>query len=179
VRLIQPKAVEKEGFQMSEQEMATLAVETANATDERQNILDLLRLSTAQVDALSAKFAKLPKLQKAEVRKLEGFNTEVETYCAYVLAKMANDYLNAQMRDIWIQRLEMLIPRILTKDEKLKAATEKAVAQIASEIEDTDERANIQTILQKNLLPKSSDKFTLLQCFERTEEIFTLVWKKS
>lgn len=154
-------------------------VDAANAASERANILELLRLSTSQVDALSAKFAKLPKLQKAEVRKLEGFNTEVETYCAYVLAKMANDYLSAQMRDIWIQRLEMLIPRILTKDEKLKSTTEKAVAQIASEIENTDERANIQMILQKNLLPKSSDKFTLLQCFERTEELFNSVWKRS
>lgn len=164
---------------MSEVEMVQAEVEATDAANERANILDLLRLSTAQVDALSAKFAKLPKLQKAEVRKLEGFNTEVETYCAYVLAKMANDYLNAQMRDIWIQRLEMLIPRILTKDEKLRTTTEKAVAQIASEIEDMDERANIQTTLQKNLLPKSSDKFTLLQCFERTEELFNSVWKKS
>lgn len=147
-------------------------------TENSTSVLDLLHLSTAQVEALSAKFAKLPKLQKSEVRKIEGFENEVETYCAYVLAKMANDYLNAQMRDIWIQRLEMLIPRILTKDEKLKAATEKSVAQIALEIEDQDERANIQTILQKNLLPKSSDKFTLLQCFERTEELFLSAWKK-
>jgi hypothetical protein len=163
---------------MSEQEMATLAVETANATDERQNILDLLRLSTAQVDALSAKFAKLPKLQKAEVRKLEGFNTEVETYCAYVLAKMANDYLNAQMRDIWIQRLEMLIPRILTKDEKLRSRLRRQWRRLHLRLRTRTNGRTSRRFCRKTCSRRAAISLRCCNALNGRRNSFTSVWKK-
>jgi cell division FtsZ-interacting protein ZapD len=103
--------------------------------------------------------------------------SEAEQYAVYILAKAANDYINAQMRDIWVQRLEMLIPRLTTKDEKLKTQTENAVMTIASEITDVDARGDIQTILKKNLLPKSTDMFTLSQCFERLETLFKQAYR--
>ena len=72
----------------------------------------------------------------------------------------------------------MLIPRILTSDEKLKKQTESSVASIAQEITDVDMRGDILTALKKNLLPKSTDAFNLLKCFERTEEIFKAQYVK-
>lgn len=135
-------------------------------------------LSTEQLNALAAKFAAQPKAIKKAVRELETEGDEATQYAVYILRKAANDYIVSQMRDVWIQRLEMLIPRLLTKDEKLKAQTETAVASIALEIEDVDQRGEVQTILKKNLLPKSTDAFNLLKCFERLEEIFISVWKK-
>jgi len=139
------------------------------------SILEMLKLSQAQQDALAAKFAKLPKLQKNEVRKIEGFEHEVETYAAYILSKMANDYLFAQMRDIWVSRLELLIPRLLTKDEKLKKATEDAVAVIAAEITDSDERVKILDIVEKNW--KTTDRLNKVECIERAIELFNSVHK--
>jgi uncharacterized protein HemY len=156
--------------------------QTMDATSTESNVesstVNLLAMLTqAQRDALSAKFAKLPKNQKKDVRSLEVEGDESEQYAVYILTKTANDYINAQMRDIWIQRLEMLIPRLTTKDEKLKSQTEKAVAAIALEIEDIDMRADIQTLLKRNLLPKSTDMAGLIQCFDRLEQLFKSAYK--
>lgn len=134
-------------------------------------------LSTQQLDALSAKFASQPKAIKQAVRALNTEGDEATQYAVYILTKAANDYIAAQMRDVWVQRLEMLIPRLNTKDEKLLKSTENAVAAIALEIEDVDQRADIQTLLKKNLLPKSTDAYTLLQCFDKLAIIFTTTWK--
>jgi hypothetical protein len=134
-------------------------------------------LTQAQRDALAQKFAAQPKSTKKAVRELGIDGSEAEQYAVYILMKTANDYINAQMRDIWVQRLEMLIPRLTTKDEKLKAQTENAVMTIAAEITDVDARGDIQTILKKNLLPKSTDMFTLIQCFERLETLFKQAYK--
>lgn len=143
------------------------------------NTLEMVsHLSIEQLNALAAKFAAQPKAIKKAIRELETEGDEATQYAVYILRKAANDYIVAQMRDVWIQRLEMLIPRLLTKDEKLKTQTESAVASIALEIEDVDQRGEVQTILKKNLLPKSTDVFNLLKCFERLEEIFISVWKK-
>jgi len=155
-------------------------VENANVNEsnvESSTVNMLSFLTSAQQDALAAKFAKLPKNLKKDVRALQIEGSEAEQYAVYILAKMANDYTNAQNRDIWVQRLEMLIPRLNTKDEKLKAQTDKQVALIALEIEDIDQRADIQTLLKKNMLPKSTDAYNLLQCFERLEELFKSAWK--
>ncbi len=134
-------------------------------------------LSQSQLDALAQKFAAQPKAVKQAVRALGTAGNESLQYATYIVVKAANDYISAQMRDVWVQRLEMLIPRLLTKDEKLLKSTENAVAQIALEIEDVDQRAEIQVTLKKNLLPKSTDAYTLLQCFERLAAIFTSAWK--
>ena len=141
------------------------------------NTMILETLTQAQWDALSQKFAAQPKNVKQQVRALQLEGTEAEQYATWLLTKTANDYISAQMRDVWVQRLEMLIPRLTTKDEKLLKSTESSVAQIALEIEDVDQRADIQTVLKKNLLPKSTDAYTLLQCFDRLSAIFTTAWK--
>lgn len=129
-------------------------------------------LSQDEAQALAAKFAAQPKALKKLVRELNLDGEEWEQYAVFILRKHANDYINSQMRDVWVQRLEMLIPRLTTKDEKLKTQTENAVAQIASEISDVDMRGEIQVVLKKSLLPKSTDAFNLLKCFERLEELF-------
>lgn len=135
-------------------------------------------LTQTQLDALAAKFAAQPKAIKKAVRTLEIDGDEAIQYAVYILQKAANDYLSSQMRDIWIQRLELLVPRVLTSDEKLKKSTETAIVTIAQEIEDVDQREEIQTILKKNLLPKSTDAFNLLKCFERTSELFKAAFGK-
>jgi len=134
-------------------------------------------MTDAQVEALAQKFAKQPKSIKRDVRGAESTFDEVTNYALYILRKAANDYIGSQMRDVWIQRLETLIPRLNTKDEKLKAQTEKQVAAIALEIEDVDQRAEIQTLLKRNLLPKSSDMLSLIACFERLAQLFESAWK--
>ncbi len=134
-------------------------------------------LSVEELNALAAKFAAQPKAIKRAVRELEIDGDEATQYAVYILRKAANDYISAQMRDVWVQRLEMLIPRVNTTDEKLKKQTEAAIAQIASEIADVDARGEIQTILKKNLLPKSTDAYNLLKCFERTAELFDSAWR--
>lgn len=145
---------------------------------ETMNVASVLNnLSQAQLDALAAKFAKQPKNIKKDVRAAGVEGTEVEQYATYILRKSANDYINSQMRDIWMQRLEVLIPRLTTKDEKLKAATDKQVASVALEIEDIDQRAEIITKLKASLLPKSTDILGTVACFERLEELFTSAWK--
>jgi hypothetical protein len=143
-----------------------------NSENLSETIELLSILTQSQRDALAQKFAAQPKSTKKQVRELGVEGSEAEQYAVWILTKTANDYINAQMRDIWVQRLEMLIPRLTTKDEKLKAQTENAVMTIAAEITDVDNRADIQTLLKKNLLPKSTDMFTLIQCFERLETLF-------
>ena len=139
------------------------------------NLLDVL--SQAQRDALAQKFAAQPKTVKKAVRANETEGDEATQYAIYILQKTANDYIAAQMRDVWVQRLELLIPRLGTKDAKLLSATENAVSNIALEIEDIDQRADIQTVLKRNLLPKSTDAYTLIQCFDRLAELFNAAWK--
>jgi uncharacterized protein HemY len=137
----------------------------------------LSNLSNAQLEALAAKFAKQPKNIKKDVRAAGVEGTELEQYATYILRKSANDYINSQMRDIWMQRLEVLIPRLTTKDENLKSATDKQVAQIALEIEDIDQRGEIISKLKASLLPKTSDILGMVACFERLEELFVSAWK--
>jgi len=141
--------------------IVTLAVET---------------LSDAHMDALAAKFAKQPKSIKRDVRALEVEGSEAIQYAAYILRKNAQDYINSQMRDIWVQRLETLIPRLTTKDEKLAKQTKDSVASIALEIEDLDMRGEIQQILKKNLLPRSTDIYNLVKCFDALEQVFKTAW---
>lgn len=141
------------------------------------NLLEQFSLSQPQREALAQKFAAQPKTIKKAVREIGAEGDEASQYARYILVKTANDYIASQMRDVWIQRLEVLIPRLLTKDEKLLKQTESTVAQIALEIEDVDQRADIQTILKRNLLPKSTDAFTLIQCFDRLNALFTSAWK--
>ena len=138
----------------------------------------MIHLTATQLDALAAKFAAQPKAIKKAVRVAEIDGDEATQYAVYILQKTANDYINGQMRDVWIQRLELLVPRVNTSDEKLRTATEKAIVTIAGEIEDVDQREEIQTILKKNLLPKSTDAFNLLKCFERTAELFKAAYGK-
>ena len=139
------------------------------------NLLDVL--SQAQRDALAQKFAAQPKAVKKAVRASETEGDEATQYAIYILQKTANDYIAAQMRDVWVQRLELLIPRLGTKDAKLLSSTEKAVSNIALEIEDVDQRADIQTVLKRNLLPKSTDVYMLILCFDRLAELFNSAWK--
>lgn len=158
--------------------MSTLTLDIGGElTEVEVNLLEQLGLSQSLQDALSQKFAAQPKAIKQAVRAFGTEGNEAVQYAVYLISKTAKDYLSAQMRDIWVQRLEMLIPRLNTKDEKLLTQTENAVASIALEIEDVDQRADIQTLLKKNLLPKSTDAYTLLQCFDSMARIFTTAWK--
>lgn len=153
--------------------MSTVTFEMNGELVETEiNLLEQLGLSQSLQDALSQKFAAQPKAIKQAVRAFGVEGNEAVQYAVYLISKTAKDYLSAQMRDIWVQRLEMLIPRLNTKDEKLLKQTENAVASIALEIEDVDQRADIQTLLKKNLLPKSTDAYTLLQCFDSMARIF-------
>lgn len=145
---------------------------------ETLGVVEVLgHLSQDELQAIAAKFAAQPKSIKKLVRELQIPGEEYTQYAVWILKKLAVDYINAQMRDVWIQRLEMLIPRVTTKDEKLKQQTESAIAQIASEVTDVDMRGELIVKLKASLLPKSTDAYTLLKAFERTEELFKSVWK--
>jgi hypothetical protein len=148
------------------------------ATDTLDNVETVLSLTLQQMQAIASKFAAQPKAIKKAVRELEVDGEESVQYSTYILRKIADDYIYSQMRDVWIQRLEMLIPRVNTSDEKLKLQTEKSIAGIAEEITDVDQRGEVLTMLKKSLLPKSTDAFNLLKCFERTDELFKSVWAK-
>ena len=78
----------------------------------------MVHLTATQLDALAAKFAAQPKAIKKAVRVAEIDGDEATQYAVYILQKTANDYINGQMRDVWIQRLELLVPRVNTSDEK-------------------------------------------------------------
>jgi hypothetical protein len=161
-----------------------MTVETMNqqmedAAAERETLLDMIRLSAAQKQALADKYNKLPKLQKREVRvSAPSFDDEVEMYAVYLISKVANDFLYAQARERWVGDLEIYIPRLMTKDANLQKSTDSHVAKIALEIEDADTRLEVQRICKKNLLVNSTDAFTMLQCFERLEELFISAWKR-
>src|SRR5712664_2926248 len=92
-------------------ETQNVAVSTSNKT-----LVAMLKLSSEQVQALHDKWNKLPKNIKRDARIAVGaqFEDEVELYSAYILAKMANDFLAAQMRDKWVSQLEIYIPRLTT-----------------------------------------------------------------
>lgn len=162
----------------------TVAMETKNqdankVESNKVDILALLKVSSEQKQALHDKWNKLAKNIKRDARIMVGasFEDEVELYSAYILAKMANDFLAAQMRDKWVSELEIYIPRLNTKDSNLQKSTDAHIAKIALEITDPEQRVEIQTLLKKNLLPKSTNAFELLKCFDRLEELFTNAWK--
>lgn len=160
----------------------TTAGTSANGQSEtkesRASLLQLLKISDAQKQALADKYSKLAKLAKREVRiTATGFDDEVEMFAAYTIHKVANDFIRSQAKERWVGDLEIYIPRLMTKDTNLAKSTDAHVAKIAREIEDVDLRMEIITTCKKNLLPKSTDAFNLLQCFDRLEELFVSAWK--
>lgn len=152
--------------------MSTQVV-TPNATVEL-----LSMLTQDQRDALSLKFAAQAKTIKRAVREAKYEGSDAEQYAVWILATAADAYINSQMRDIWIQQFKNLVPRLMTKDEKLKTQTENAVVGIVQSITDPDMLATIQVSLKKELLPHSTDAYTLLQCFDRLEVLFKNASKK-
>jgi len=142
-------------------------------------ILDAVSIDV--MNAIAQKFAKQPKAIKQAVRTMADKNNvtgdDAVLYAFYLVNKTGTDYINSQMRDIWIQRLEVLVPRLNTSDENLKKATDKQVASIALEIDDVDQRGEIITILKRNLLPKSTNVLQLVDCFDRLEQLFISAWK--
>ena len=160
---------------------ATLESTQSNETGEesRVSLLDMLNLSAAQTQALADKYNKLSKLQIREIADempRANFDSVVEMYVTYIIQKTANDFIFAKMRDRWVADLGLLVPRLMTKDEKLAKATDSAVAKIALEI--TDEFAR-KTVLEQcsKVISKSTNRLEAVMCQERLEELFTNAWK--
>lgn len=169
----------KRGIMSNTSEVTPLNEVGETREESRASLIQLLNLSNAQEQALADKYNKLQKLIKREVRvNAPGFDNEVEMFIVYTIHKVANDFIRAQAKDRWVSDLEIYIPRLMTKDANLSKSTDAHVAKIAREIEDVDMRLEVITTCKKNLLPKSTDAFTLLQCFERLETLFTSAWKK-
>lgn len=154
---------------------------TAEATEKTEAtevvVSPLSYLSDSQRESLARRFATQPKGIKKEVRSLEIDGDDTVQYAAYILIKMANEYAFRQLRDAWVMQLEVLVPRLLTKDETLKTKTDNEVAKIALEIEDIDHRAEVLKAMGKSLMNGTSDRFSTLKCIERAEELFKSVWK--